>query len=127
MDSHRRLLSTLHIIYGSLHLVGFLIFSTIIRSFFPFIFEEINQNDPDAAFIFDLVFSVIKSVFLILVILVPLPSIIGGWGFMNNKKWGINLLMISGCLSLFSIPFGTALGVYTIWTFLEYNKQERND
>ncbi len=127
MDSHRRLLSILHIVYGMFHILIFILFSTLARTFLPFLFEEIQQNDQDAAFFIGMGYSVIKSILIILLILIPIPSVIGGWAFLNNRKWGLNLMMVSGSLSLLSFPLGTGLGVYTIWTFLEVNKQERND
>ena len=127
MDSHKRLLSILHIVYGSFNILMFVIFSTLARTLMPFLFEAIDQSDPDASIIFGVAFSVIKSVFFVLVLLVPVPSLVGGWAYLNNRKWGLNLMMVSGALSLLSFPLGTGLGVYTIWTYLEVNKEERND
>lgn len=127
MDSHKKLLSILHIIYGSFFIVVYIVFNTIVRAILPFGLEEINQNDPDAAAIAEIAFSVIGGIIFILMVLVPIPSVIGGIAYLNNKKWGLTLMMISGCLSLLSVPLGTALGVYTIFTYLEVNKKDKND
>ena len=93
MEAHKRLVSILHIIYGTLTVLFFLIISAIIRTIFPFIMD-----------------------------LGPIPSIVGGIATLYNKSWGFPTLMVSGCLGLLNIPIGTALGIYTIWVFLEDQK-----
>lgn len=123
MESHKRLLSILHIAYGALHLVGYLVVHLIFSTMAPFILEEISRNgDADAANIVGVVFMVVKSIAFIFIVILPLPSIIGGIAQLNNRSWGMTLMMISGCISLLNIPVGTALGVYTIWVYLEEKK-----
>ena len=127
MESHKRLLSILHIIYGSLHILLFVIISMIVNTVLPFALAEIQEESREGAMIAGMVFSVVKSVFYVLLILIPIPSIVGGIALINGKKWGLSLLLISGSLSLLSIPIGTALGVYTLWVFLERDKKKSND
>jgi len=40
--------------------------------------------------------------------------ILGGWGLYNRTNWGRITVLIMGVLCLFRIPFGTALGIYTL-------------
>jgi len=40
---------------------------------------------------------------------------IAGWGLMARYPWARMLAIILGCISLIHFPFGTALGVYTLW------------
>jgi hypothetical protein len=40
-----------------------------------------------------------------------------------NKKWGMKVLLVSGIFSLVLVPFGTALGVWTIVRYRRRNKQ----
>ncbi len=124
---HPRILSIIHIVTGVLTVVVFLIGSIFIRTFLPFIEEEIYKEEgAGAMWVFELIYTSITAIIIIIVLLVPLPSIIGGIAVLNGQKWGYALLMISGCLQLFSFPLGTALGVYTIWVFVEVGKQ-KND
>ena len=45
-----------------------------------------------------------------------IPSILGGLGLLCGKEWSRIVLLIVGILSIpLVIPFGTILGVYTIW------------
>ena len=41
-----------------------------------------------------------------------------GWGLMHRLPWARVLALVLGILALLSIPFGTALGVFTLWVLL---------
>lgn len=41
-----------------------------------------------------------------------------GWGLMHRLHWARMLALVLGILALLSIPFGTALGVFTLWVLL---------
>ena len=42
-----------------------------------------------------------------------------GWGLLQREKWARILALMLAFVSLFTnIPFGTALGVYTMWVLL---------
>jgi hypothetical protein len=45
-------------------------------------------------------------------------GLIAGWGLLERKPWARTLAIVLGCFSLFDVPFGTALGVYTLWVLL---------
>ncbi len=47
-----------------------------------------------------------------------IPGIIAGIGLLKLKSWARILAIIVSCLDLFSIPFGTALGVYTLYVLM---------
>ncbi len=53
-----------------------------------------------------------------LVLLKALAGIIAGWGLLQREPWARLLTLVLGFISLLSIPFGTALGIYTIWVLL---------
>ena len=44
-----------------------------------------------------------------------LLSLVAGWGLLTLRPWARILTIVLGILSLFSFPFGTILGVYTLW------------
>ncbi len=44
-----------------------------------------------------------------------IAGIIAGWGLMSHAPWARMLAIVIGCLYLIHIPFGTALGAYTLW------------
>ena len=44
---------------------------------------------------------------------------VAGWGLLQQEKWARTLALVLAFVSLFTnIPFGTALGVYTMWVLL---------
>ena len=43
------------------------------------------------------------------------PGFICGYGLITNKSWSRVFGIILSCLSLLSIPFGTAIGIYGLW------------
>jgi hypothetical protein len=61
-------------------------------------------------------------IFLIIAIL-SLPSLICGIGLLQFKPWARILAIILSVLHLFSVPFGTALGVYGLWALLSPEAQ----
>ena len=44
-----------------------------------------------------------------------------GFGLVQRASWGRTVALIAGFLSLFNMPFGTALGIYTLWVLLGAN------
>ena len=121
MESHKRTLAILHIIYGGLTLSVAIIANTIFRSVLPFIAAEMNSEE---VMFFSTFGHVIQSVVIFLLLLIPLPSVIGGIALLNGKKWGLTLILISGSLSLLSFPIGMALGAYTIWVFVKSGQEK---
>ncbi len=123
--SHKKTLSIIHICYGALYTVLFLLIIGVFTAFFPFIETAIIEEEGrDAAWVLPLVETVVKTILFFLFLFAALPSIIGGIATLQGKKWGMVFLMIAGCLSIFSFPIGTAIGAYTIYVFIEDNKQK---
>jgi len=48
-----------------------------------------------------------------------IPGIIGGIGVLKLKLWARYLVLVLSVLALFSIPIGTAIGVYSIWVLIQ--------
>lgn len=123
LSAHKRALSIIHIVIGALTLASVAFIAVFMDAIVPFFLEEVaDSGDPQAAAFMELGITVLRTVFYFIILLVTLPSIIGGIAVLYGKSWGMVLLMISGCISLLNIPVGTAKGVYTIWVFVEDNK-----
>jgi zinc-ribbon domain len=50
---------------------------------------------------------------------------LAGIGLLQRQSWGRVLAIVLGFVSLVHVPFGTALGIYTIWVLLSANAEER--
>jgi hypothetical protein len=51
-------------------------------------------------------------------IVTGVAGLIAGWGLMERQSWARILAIILAFLSLIHIPFGTAIGIYTLWVLL---------
>jgi hypothetical protein len=59
------------------------------------------------------------SVVAILLLAKAALGFLAGWGLLQREKWARILALALAFVSLFTnIPFGTALGVYTLWVLL---------
>lgn len=47
-----------------------------------------------------------------------IAGLIAGGGLMAHYPWARTLAIILGCISLIHFPFGTALGIYTLWVLV---------
>ena len=47
------------------------------------------------------------------------PGFICGYGLITKKSWSRVFGIILSCLSLLSIPIGTAIGIYGLWTLFK--------
>lgn len=45
-------------------------------------------------------------------------GVMAGVGLLNRAPWARMLAVILGCIGLIDMPFGTALGAYTLWVLL---------
>lgn len=45
-------------------------------------------------------------------------GVVAGWGLLERRPWARMLTIVLGCFGLLEVPFGTALGIYTLWVLL---------
>jgi hypothetical protein len=67
------------------------------------------------------------SAIAIFVLAKALCGFIAGWGLMQREPWARMIALVLGFISLFNVPFGTAVGVYTLWVLLPAQSQEEYD
>jgi hypothetical protein len=108
LKKHIEVLGILHIVYHSMGLVGALVVLTVVGA------GGLISGDELAIAITLSVALFISSIILIF----SVPGIIGGVGLLKMRPWGRILTLVMGFLALPGIPFGTALGIYTIWALM---------
>ena len=47
-----------------------------------------------------------------------LVGLAAGWGLLQRETWARPLALVLAVLSILDLPFGTALGAYTLWALL---------
>ena len=63
--------------------------------------------------------SIIGESIGIFLFILALPGLICGYGLLTKKSWSRIIGIILSCLSLISIPFGTAIGIYGLWALFK--------
>ena len=114
IDQHVRILGWLNI--------GLSLFSLIIGVFVFLIVAGAGalSGDAEAFAITSLIATFVGGIMLVL----SLPGFVAGYGLLKRKQWGRILALIIGILNLMNFPFGTAVGVYTIWVLLPQEASE---
>ena len=117
MQKHIQILGILHIVYSAFVLLaGAILFilllgiGTVVGSIqdVPGI---VHEGVPAILLVITLVIETLLFLF-------ASPGIIAGVGLLNKKEWGRILALVVGFFDLLHIPFGTMLGVYTIWALM---------
>jgi hypothetical protein len=109
--------AVLHIAFGAMALLAAL--AIIAAMGIPFGIT-LSQGEAEAPKFLGIIAVAISSFMTLL----ALPSIIGGWGLFKGYGWGKPVVIVLSLLQLPNVPFGTALGVYSLWVLL-LNDQQR--
>ena len=116
MITHVRILGWLNVIWGGfIALAGLLVF-LILGGIAGIV--GATGHDDDTVLAAPILGGIGGIIFIILLIL-ALPSLIGGIGLLQLKPWARIVMIILSALHLFGVPFGTALGIYGLWTLLK--------
>ncbi len=124
MESHKRILGILYIVTGIIMILAMVFVTLAFSVALPWI---IDRTQSDEQWVFTWMVPFIQVIGFTLIILVALPSLIGGWGLLTHQRWAMTLVLIVGCLKLFSFPIGTAIGIYTIWVYSEDQRIQKNN
>jgi len=108
----KRLLGVLHLVYSGLMVIP------SVAILIAFSFLGILEADPEAKTVLTIVGSIVSTVLIIL----ATPSLIVGIGLLNNKSWALILALVIGVLNIMNFPFGTALGIYSIYVYNQDSK-----
>jgi len=89
-------------------LIAFLIF-TVLKLVGGFV------DDANGATILSLIADILAIVFII----ISFPGILAGMGLYKRKEWARVMTLILSVIEIFSFPFGTAIGIYSIWALTQ--------
>jgi ABC-type glycerol-3-phosphate transport system permease component len=123
MDQHKKVLGIIYIITSVLQILVLTLLSLLWSTIFGFIMTEIEPNE---ARIVEFVFSILRFIPWIIVLVISIPTLITGFGLLNGQRWALMMALVLGCLKILSFPIGTAIGIYSIWVYLENEKLEKS-
>ena len=109
MDKHISILGSLFLTFSILMIIGGFVINNVIP-----MAGEIS-GDSTAMRITSIIGQSIGTVLFIL----AAPGFICGYGLITKKAWSRVFGIILSCVSLFSIPIGTIIGIYGLWIFFK--------
>jgi membrane-associated protease RseP (regulator of RpoE activity) len=109
MEKHINIVAALQIGLSIFNLLIALLIFTVLKLVGGFV------DEPNANTILSLVADVISIVFIVL----SLPGIFAGIGLYKRKEWARILTLVLSILEVFNFPFGTAIGIYSIWALVQ--------
>lgn len=119
VQNHLKTLGILWCVYG-----GYLMLAGIAASVFLLgmsrnhFFDQFSTDRPfPFAFMAPMMGS-LAVVVLVLVIFSASLAFLTGFSLLQRKSWGRTLAIVAGVLALIKIPFGTGLGIYTLWVLM---------
>ncbi|HEX8128379.1 MAG TPA: hypothetical protein VF527_04700 [Pyrinomonadaceae bacterium] len=109
MQQHITILGWLYIAFGALGVLAALFVLLVMGG------TGLISGDAQSAALL----SGIGLFIAVIVAILSVPSIIAGWGLLKRKSWSRLLAIVLGALNILNFPFGTAVGIYTIWALTQ--------
>jgi len=118
VQEHVRLLAILWFALSALHVLGGVILVILANTLFLHL-HDMGAPEAPTAFLHPLL------TFVGFFILAKAAAgFAAGWGLLQREPWARVLALILAFLDLINVPFGTALGVYTLWVLLPAQSEE---
>jgi hypothetical protein len=108
VEEHLRMMGILWIAYALFHVVGGCVLLIVANTIFG---RWSNGEHP--AFLHPLLTGI-----AVLMLVKSSVNLIAGFALLERQSWGRSLALVMAFISLLDIPFGTALGVYTMWVLM---------
>lgn len=113
VEQHIQLLGVLWLALSALNAIAGVVLCLLGTTLFPHLHEMGAPPEVPTSFLVSL-FSAIGIMILVKAAL----GFIAGWGLLRREPWARMLTVVLSFLALLNIPFGTALGIYSLWVLL---------
>ena len=122
VQEHVRLLGLFWIAFAAFNTIGSIILYVLANTLFAHM-RELGAPPAPTFFLRPLL-----SVVAILLLAKAVCGFIAGWGLLHHEPWARVVTLVLAFISLFTnIPFGTALGIYTMWVLLPSRSEQEYD
>jgi len=111
VSEHLQPLAILWLVFGALRLITGLIAALTLHT----LAHEGLFTFGDAPPFVPHMFQALVPVIVVGSSVMGAAALLVGWSLITRKPWARTLAIVIGILELLKIPFGTALGIYTLW------------
>jgi hypothetical protein len=119
VQEHVRLLGLFWLAFSAFNTIGAIILFVIANTLFAH-FQRMGAPNAPTFFLRPLL-----SVIAMLLLAKAAGGFIAGWGLLQHEPWARVLALVLAFIALFTnIPFGTALGIYTMWVLLPIQSEQ---
>lgn len=112
VKEHIRLLGIFWLALGALNTVASIGVLFVANVVFPRM--NLSDGEPIPRNMLHFILGVVGTMVLAKAVL----ELLVGWGLLKRAPWARLLSLVLAFFALFSVPFGTALGIYTLWVLL---------
>ncbi len=121
MERHLKILGLLHVAYGVLSVAtayGALYFVRGCGAFYT-VWPHYSRHPGMLGLDLPDIVRTVGLHLAVVIILLGLAGIVAGCGLTGKKRWARVLVTVVAVFILVNFPFGTALGIYTLWVVLK--------
>ena len=115
LSRHLQLLALLWFAVSVFHLIGGVVLLVLVNTLFRSMVQLPDFVPP--------ILSIVGGWLLVK----ALAGLAAGWGLWLRERWARPLALVLGFIELVHVPFGTALGIYTLWVLLAPNAEQQYD
>jgi phage shock protein PspC (stress-responsive transcriptional regulator) len=117
VQSHVHLLGILWLAISAFNTIGGVILYIVANTLMAHL-HDMGAPEAPTSFLRPLL-----NVVAIMILAKAACGFFAGWGLLHREAWARVAALVLGFISLFNIPFGTAVGVYTLWVLLPAQSQ----
>ena len=118
VQGHVHLLGIVWLAISAFNTIGGVVLYILANTLFAHL-HELGAPEAPTSFLRPLL-----SVVAIFVLAKAACGFIAGWGLLQREPWARIIALVLGFIALFNIPFGTAVGVYTLWVLLPAQSEQ---
>jgi hypothetical protein len=115
MTTHVKVLAILYMALSGLAVVGALLLMLALGGAAGIVGAAADSGDAALAIP---IIGIAGSFAVVVLLILGLPGLIGGWGLLTYRPWARILVIVLSAINLLNFPIGTALGIYGLWVLM---------